>query len=105
MSNDTERSNSIDEMVRQVLSITVDQLKEYTRAKNCMRGCSACGSSKWIFPIIKGAPAIYTTPSVRHSETNEWSFHLSCGQCGNTRHINAGAVWEHLFEVEDRIYE
>jgi hypothetical protein len=100
MTEDIDEEQNIERILGQVLCITKDQLRDYVYAKDCMRSCSACGSSNWIFPMIKGMPAIYSMPSVRHAEFAEWAFHLNCGNCGNTRHISAGVVWEHIFKIE-----
>ncbi|MFJ3372814.1 hypothetical protein [Pseudomonas sp. NPDC086251] len=103
MSNHNPEPN--DTHIKQILTITLDQLLLYLNNNECMHPCSACGESNWSIPLIDNMPAIYMTHSIRNASIPAWSFHINCNDCGGIKMFNASRVREYFFTEQEEHVE
>ncbi|WP_160286368.1 hypothetical protein [Pseudomonas knackmussii] len=84
----------------QTLSITSAQLRQYQLEKKMITECEACGALDWESPEENAMPSLTATTAVRSPGAGNWFFSMICNNCGHTRLINAGTVWQYFFRKE-----
>lgn len=96
-----ETEEARDQLGRETLAITQEQLLDFMTAKNCGGPCESCGHENWTIPDVDGAPSLLSMSTVRGAEASNWFFWMACNQCGNTRFNSAGHVWYYLKHKDD----
>lgn len=100
--NGFETEEAQEQLSRETLAITKEQLLEYMEVKNCGAPCESCGNEHWTIPEVDGKPSLLTMSTVRGPGPENWFFWMACNQCGNTRLNSAGHVWHYLKHKDDQ---
>ena len=99
--NDFDTEEARDQLGRETLAITKEELLDYMEVKNCGSPCESCGHENWTIPEVGGEPSLLTMSTVRGPAAENWFFWMVCNQCGNTRFNSAGHVWYYLKHKDD----